>query len=164
VVVYFVGTSSAFLKGFILPKVSKSLNAEVTVSDATMSPFSQVVLKDLKVQTTGTEALVTAPEVRLRYSLMDIIGGPIHLYQVTMSSPTVVLVENPDGTSNLDPILKRQKQPAKPKPASNPSKPAQVYVKKVALTNATVRQVKLYKGGNRDTTEISHLNVNVDDM
>src|SRR6266852_1088186 len=74
---YFVGTSSAFLKGVILPKVSKSLNANVTVSDASLSPFSKVVLKDLKVQTTGTEPLVTAPEVRFRYSLMDIIGGRI---------------------------------------------------------------------------------------
>jgi len=31
-VVYFVGTSSAFFKGVILPKVSTALNATVTVS------------------------------------------------------------------------------------------------------------------------------------
>src|SRR5262249_51972714 len=74
VVAYFVGTSSAFLKGVILPKVSKSLNASVTVSDASISPFKQVVLRDLKVQTTGSDPLVAAPEVRLRYSLMDIMG------------------------------------------------------------------------------------------
>src|SRR5438876_10517401 len=75
VVIYFVGTSSAVFKSVILPKVSKSLNAQVTVSDASISPFSQVILRDLKVQTTGSEPLVSAPEVRLRYHLMDIIGG-----------------------------------------------------------------------------------------
>jgi hypothetical protein len=37
-------------------------------------------------------------------------------------------------------------------------------VKKIALTDATVRQVKLYKGANRDTTEIAHLNVSVDNV
>src|SRR5438445_7810054 len=78
VAAYFVGTSSAFFKGFILPRASKSLNATITVSDASISPFKQVVLHNLKVQTTGDEPLVSAPEVRARYSLMDIIGGNIH--------------------------------------------------------------------------------------
>jgi uncharacterized protein involved in outer membrane biogenesis len=164
VVVYFVATSSGFLKAMILPKVSKAINAEVTVSDASISPFSQVVLHNLKVQTTGSEPLVTAPEVRLRYSLMDIIGGHINVDEVTLSSPTVVLVQNPDGTSNLDPILESQKkQPEKPAKPST-SKPLQINVKKVALTDATVRQVKLYKGNNRDVTELSHVNVTVDNL
>jgi uncharacterized protein involved in outer membrane biogenesis len=163
--VYFVGTSAAFLKGVILPKAGKSLNATITVSDASISPFKEVVLKDLKVQTTGTEPLVSAPEVRLRYSLMDIIGGKINVDEVTLTSPTVILVQNPDGSSNLDPILNSQKgQPEKPKEPSKPSKPLQVNVKKIALTDATVRQVKLYKSGNRDTAEISHLNFNVEDV
>ena len=79
VVVYFVGTSSAFFKGVILPRVSKSINATVTVTDASISPFKKIILKNLKVQTTGTEPLFTASEVRARYSLFDIIGGNIHV-------------------------------------------------------------------------------------
>src|SRR5215471_11834442 len=77
IVVYFVGTSSAFFKAVILPRVSAALNAKVTVSDASISPFSQVLLRNLKVETTGTEPLATVAEVRLRYSLMDIIRGNI---------------------------------------------------------------------------------------
>ncbi len=106
VAVYFVGTSSAFFKGFILPRVSKSINAQVTVSEASISPFKEVILRNFQVRTTGEEPLVTSPEVRARYSLMDIIGGNIHIDEATLSSPTVVLIENPDGSSNLDPILK----------------------------------------------------------
>ena len=53
VVVYFVATSSAFLKSAILPRVSKAINADVTVRAASISPFSQVVLHDLKVQCAG---------------------------------------------------------------------------------------------------------------
>src|SRR3954467_13699630 len=79
VVVYFVATSSAFFKGVILPKVSKSLNAEVTVADASISPFSKVVLHQLKVQTTGAEPLLTAAEVRLNYHLGDILRGNYHV-------------------------------------------------------------------------------------
>src|SRR2546426_10425528 len=87
VAVYFVGTSSAFVKGIILPRVSKSINADVTVSDLTISPFKEVILHNLKVQAQGQEPLVVAPEVRARYSLMDIIRGNIHVEEVTLSSP-----------------------------------------------------------------------------
>src|ERR1035437_10122959 len=123
VVTYFVATSGAFFKGVILPRVGKAINAEVTVSDASISPFSQVVLHNLKVQTTGAEPLVTAAEVRLRYSLMDIIGGNIHVDEVGLSSATVTLVENADGSSNLDPILKSQKEKAGEKKPEQPAKP-----------------------------------------
>ncbi len=162
--VYFVGTSSAFFKGVILPKVSTALHATVTVSDASISPFHSVVLRDLKVQTTGSEPLVSAPEVRLRYSLMQIIGGNTHVDEVTLSSPTVTLVENPDGTSNLDPILKAQTgKPPESKPAAS-SKPVRVDLKRFALTRATIRKVKLYANGNRDLTELSNVNVTLDDL
>jgi hypothetical protein len=166
IVAYFVGTSSAFFKGMILPKASAALNANITVSDASISPFHEVVLKDLKVQTTGSEPLVTAPEVRLRYSLMDIIGGNIHVDEITLSSPTITLVENPDKTSNLDPILKGfQGQPAKPAPPPQPSKPLNVDVKKIAVTEATLRQIKLYAGGNhRDVAELAHVNVTLENI
>src|ERR1035438_1067113 len=169
VAVYFVATSGPFFKGVILPRVGKAMNAEVTVGDASISPFSQVVLHNLKVQTTGTEPLVTAPEVRLRYSLMDIIRGNIHIDEVGLSSPTVTLVENPDGSSNLDPILKSQQakpgekkpeQPAKPTGA----KPLQLDLKKFALTDATIRQVKNHAYGTRDLVELSHVNVTLDDL
>ncbi len=169
VVVYFVATSGAFFKGVILPRVGKAMNAQVTVSDASISPFSQVVLKDLKVQTTGTEPLVTATEVRLRYSLMDIIRGNIHVDEVTLASPTVALVQNPDGSSNLDPIMKSQQaKPGEQKPApaakAPGAKPMQIDLKKFALTDATIRTVKNYANGTRDVCELSHVNVTLDDL
>ncbi|MCX6925820.1 MAG: AsmA family protein, partial [Verrucomicrobia bacterium] len=137
VVVYFVATSSGFFSSMILPKVSKAMNAQVTVTDASISPFSQVILRGFKVQTTGTEPLVSAAEIRLRYSLMDIIRGNIHVDEVTLASATVTLVENADGSSNLDPILKAQKEKApetKPTtpPAPSTGKPPQIDLRKFA--------------------------------
>jgi len=165
VVVYFVATSSAFVKGVILPRVSAALNADVTVSDASIHPFKEVVLRDLKVQPKGQEPLLIAPEVRVRYNLFDIIGGNIHVDEIALVSPTVQLVENPDGSKNLDPILKAQeKKPAEEKPAqlSKPSKPAQIDLQKLTLSNATILSIKNYAGGNRDITELTNVNVTVD--
>ncbi|MDB6064569.1 MAG: hypothetical protein JWR26_777 [Pedosphaera sp.] len=168
VVLYFVATSSAFFKGVILPKVSKSLNATVTVSDATISPFSQVVLHDVKVQTTGPEPLLTATEVRLAYHLGDILRGNYHVDEVLVDSPRVQLITNPDGTSNLDPILKsaqqKPSQPAAPSKPSAPSAPPNVDIAKVVLTNATVLITKNYTGGNRDFTSLTNANVTLSNL
>jgi hypothetical protein len=163
VVVYFVGTSSGFVKSVILPRVSKSVNADITVSDASISPFKQVILQNLKVQVAGQEPVLTAPEVRLRYSLMDIIGGNIHVDEVTISSPIVTLVENPDGTKNLPPESKSQKEKPAEKPKAE-SKPPQIDLKKLLLSDATVRQIKVHKNGKRDVAELSHVNVNLENV
>jgi uncharacterized protein involved in outer membrane biogenesis len=169
VVAYFVATSSAFFKSVILPRVGKAMNAEVTVNDASISPFSQVILHNLKVQPTGAEPLMTAPEVRLRYSLIDIIRGNIRVDEAVLDSPTVTLVEQADGSRNLDPLLKGlpqtapEKQPAAPsKPPA--AKPPQIDVKKVALKDATLSRVKNYANGTRDVVEISHVNLTLDDL
>jgi uncharacterized protein involved in outer membrane biogenesis len=163
IVVYFVATSSAFFKGVILPKVGQAMNASITVGDASISPFSEVVLRDLKVHTTGTEPLLTAREVRARYHLMDILRGNIRVDEVTLSSPTVVLVENPDKSSNLDPIMKSQQAQPKPAPAQ-PSKPVHIELRKLTLTEATLRKVQMHKTGNPDVTELAHVNVTVDNV
>ena len=169
VVVYFAATSEALFKGTILPRVGKAINAQVTVSGASISPFSQVVLQNLKVQATGAEPLVTAAEVRLRYSLMDIIRGNIRVEEVALSSPTISLVENPDGSSNLDPILKSQQaKPGETKPAmaakAPSAKPLQIDLRKFALTDATIRRLKNYTNGTRDLAELSRVKVTLDDV
>src|SRR5689334_7462497 len=86
VVLYFVGTSSGFVKGVILPRAGKALNSDITASEASISPFKEVYFKDLKVRPNGQETLVTAPEVRVRYKLMDIIRGNIDVDEVTLTS------------------------------------------------------------------------------
>ncbi|HWX23186.1 MAG TPA: AsmA family protein [Candidatus Binatia bacterium] len=165
VVVYFVATTSAFFKGVILPKASAAMHADITVSDASIHPFKEVVLHNLKIQSTGAEPLVTATEVRLQYNLMDMLGGNIRVDQLTLTTPTVALVENPDGSKNLDSILKAMsQQPKQPAPPPKPSKPAKIDIKKIALNDATIRQIKIYKNGNRDVTELSHVNVTVNDV
>src|SRR5262245_31579625 len=79
VIAYFVLTSSAFVTRVVLPRVSRSLNANVTVGHASVSPFSKVVLTDLKIQTSGTEPLISAKEFRVRYDARDLIHRKIHV-------------------------------------------------------------------------------------
>ncbi len=168
VVTWFVVTSGAFIKSVVLPKVGSAMNAEVTASDISLSPFSQIVLRDLKIVPKGAEPLLSAGEVRARYSLMSIIGGNIVVEEVAIMNPTITLVENADGTSNLDPILKSQQQKSaekkEPTPSTKSSATLSLDIKSVKLSNATVRQTRNLKGGGRDVLEVSSLNLTLSDL
>ena len=162
VAVYFVATSAAFLKSVILPRVSGALNASVTVSDASIHPFSGIVLRDLKVQAAGQPPLVTAPEVRVSYHLFDILGGNLHVDEIALVSPTIELVQNPDGSGNLQPILKalQAKPAAEKKPAAaGASKPLQIDLGKLTLSNATLLQIKNAANGRSDVAGLTNVNV-----
>ncbi len=161
VAVFFVVTSSSFLQRQILPRVSESLGATVTVSAAEIHPFSRVVLHDLKVQPTNQPTLLTAPMVSVSYSLRDIIGGNIHVDELTITSPTITVVQNPDGTSNLDPLLKSQGKSTEAKPASTAkaAKPLQVDVRKVTISGASISSVQNQKNGTRDLVALTNVDV-----
>lgn len=164
VVVYFVATSSAFFKKVILPKVGSSMNSTITVADAQISPFSQVILKQLTVTPNGKETLLKADEVRARYSLTDIIKGKITVSEATVVSPVITIVEAPDGSSNLDPITEAgpKEKSAKPEKKPKTEKPPNLNIQNVSLKNALFRQTKNLSGGGHEITEISNLNVSID--
>jgi hypothetical protein len=161
VAVYFIATSSGFFQRHILPRVSESINANVTVSSAEIHPFSYVILHDLKIQPTNQPTLLTAHEARVRYSLMDIIGGNIHVDEMAIVSPMIQIVENPDGSSNLDPLLQKQKNEAKSGKAKSEkaSKPLQVDVRKVTISDASISRIKNHPNGTRDLVELTNVDV-----
>lgn len=160
VAVYFVVTSGGFVKSVILPRVGAAMNADLTAGGVELSPFSQLVLRDVKLTPKGAEPLLTASLVRARYSLFAIIRGNIVVEEVTVESAAVTLVENVDGTSNLDPMTKGQEKKAA-KPAEKTSAPPQIDIKSVALKNATVKRTKHLKGGGREVVELSNVNLSV---
>src|SRR6266516_500349 len=103
IALYFVATSSGFVKSVIVPRVGTALNADLSVGDAQVSPFKSVVLHDVKLTPKGAEPIFTASEVRLRYRLFSIIGGNIAVEEMTVIAPIVILVQNAKVTHHLDP-------------------------------------------------------------
>jgi hypothetical protein len=160
-VAYPVVTSSGFIKGVILPRVSAAIHADVTVTDISVHPFSKITVRGLKVQAKGQEPFITAPEVSVSYSLWSILGGNLRVYEAALVSPTVALVENPDGSSNLDALKASNKKPSESKPPrpGKPSKPPQIDLRKLTLSNATIRRIKNYPGGRCDSLELTNVNV-----
>ncbi|MDX1951449.1 MAG: AsmA family protein [Verrucomicrobiota bacterium] len=160
VVIYFVATSAFFLKTVILPKASASLGADIQVQDASISPFSSVMLKGISVKTTGAEPLLAVDEVQLRYGLMDIIGGKIKVDQATVVNPRILIVQEADGSSNLDPLLKKKTGPQEQDSSS--SKPLDLQVTDVSLKNASLKMIQKGESGQIRTSSINNLNLAID--
>lgn len=161
IIAFFVVTSSGFIKGVILPRVGKSMNATLTAEEVKLSPFSQLHLRGVKLQTTGTEPLLTVTEFRTRYSLMAILGGTMKVEEVLIESPVVTVVQTEDGKLNTDPLMEGA-APAE-EPSASGAAP-QVDLKAFNLKNATLRYVRLHPGGSRDVFEVSGLNVTLADV
>ena len=168
VMAYFVVTSSAFFKSSILPRVSKAIGAEVTASDAAIHPFSEIDLRDLKVQAKNQPPLVTASEIRVRYHLWDILHGNLRVDEIALVSPTVELVANPDGSSNLDPLLKaltaKPSAAAKPAQPAKPSKPLQIDLRLFTLSDATIVKIQNRAGGQSDLLELTNVNLTLTNL
>ena len=158
---YLVVTSSGFVKRFILPRVGAALHANVTVTDISVHPFSKITVQGLKVQAKGQEPVITASEVNASYSLWSILRGKPRIFELTLVSPTVNLVENPDGSSNFEMLKAAEKKPseAKPSRAGKSRKPPQIELRKVTVSKATFRKTKIYSGNRRDFAEVSNLNL-----
>ncbi len=164
VILYFVATSAAFLKAVVLPRVGTAIHAIVTVDDASLSPFSSVSLRGLKVVTTGTEPLLQAAEVRTGYSLAGMLGGNIKVNEVTIIAPVVNIVQNADGTSNLDPLFVSDKKSDDKKKTPKAAKTPQLDIRNVTLQNATVHFGQHFKDGGRQVVELANVNVSLDQL
>ncbi len=162
VVGYFVVTSAMFHKGVVLPRVAKAIGADLTVEDTSVSPFSSVVLRGVKLQVPGSEPIFTAKEIRARYSLMAIIRGNIAVEEAAVSGAVINVVQNPDGTFNFTPIVKatESKEPKAAKPApSAPSVPPNLQIKSISVTDSAIRFAKSEKSGARLLAELTGVNV-----
>ena len=158
VVLYFVVSSSGFIKGVILPRVAKALNSEITVGDVALSPFSQLTVDKLKVQPHGAELLLTADQLRVRYSLLSILRGNYVVNELTLASPVVQIVRETNGTSNLEVVSKGQEST----PPSSTAGPLHLAVRNVSLNNGVVRKIDKAKDGAVSTIELSQLTITLD--
>lgn len=163
VALYFVVTSSVFLRKVVLPQLSDALEADITVADLQVSPFHRLVLKDVKIHPRSNEPLLTVKEARANYSLLSILRGNIEVSEVTLESPVLTIFEDTEGRSNLD-FLKSDDTNAPPAADSTSSSPLQLNLKLVTLHNATIRTTKKYLYGSPDVVEVSGLNFKLQNL
>jgi uncharacterized protein involved in outer membrane biogenesis len=163
-VAYPLVTSSGFIKRFVLPRLGAALHADITVADISVHPFSQILVRGLKVQTRGQEPVLTAAEIRASYSLGSLLRGDLRASEIVLVSPTVTLVENPDGSRNTDALwraLAEKPSETKSPPPAKASKPRQIDLQKVTVSKAAFWKIKNYSGSRRDFLGVTDANLTV---
>ncbi len=164
IVLYLLLTSAFFVRSIVLPKVSASIGSEVTVEDISVSPFSSVVLRGLKVVPKGTDPLVEVREVRLRYSLMAILGGTMKVEEVTVDGPKILVTEKPDGSGNLATLLRNLPKSEPETKPSTPSGPPKLQVRNVAVKDGSLRYQAEAADGSKMLADVTGLQVTVDQL
>lgn len=164
VVAWFVVTSSGFLKSVVLPRVGDALNARVEAESIALSPFSSVEIRRLTVTPNGAERLAAIEVARVRYNLMAILGGRLEIQEIQVGTPVVSLVRKPDGSSNLDPILRKFSSapatPASPQPPAS-GKPVQLDLQSLRIENASVSYRATAADGTQTSGDVTGLGLAV---
>jgi hypothetical protein len=169
-IAYLIVASGFFVRRFVLPRAGSELGATLTARDAAFSPFSRLELWDVKLVAAGpgasAEPIFTAAHVRVRYRLGELLAGRIALEELAVESPALHVVQNADGSGNLDPLLKKAAERAQtqPRAAAQPTATPSLDLKSILITNATLRHLTRTKDGGRESTEISNLTLAVTDL
>src|SRR5688572_26741390 len=109
---YLVTCTPAFFRRVVLPRLANSLDSEVTVGEVRFRPLTSVWLKNVRITPRGKPPLLSAAEVSARYSALALLRGRVRLHEVKMESPEVTIVQEADGSSNLDPLFQKQRSSA----------------------------------------------------
>ncbi len=164
VVAFFVVTSSGFLKSVVLPRVGAALNAKVDAESIVLRPFSSVEIRKLTVTPNGAETLATVELARVRYNLSAILGGRMEFDEIFVGTPAVSVVQKPDGTSNLDPILKKLAEGSITQPSGTPpasGDPIQLDLRALTVENGSFSYRATAADGAKTSADVSGLAVQV---
>lgn len=161
---YFFATSGLFIKRFVLPMLSEQLNAQVTVSEASVGVFSGVSVKDLDVQSDGT-TLLKAKSAVFKYSFWNLVSGRVRVSEFTLDSPEVLVIKRADGSTNLDPIkeaLRAEQDEEEGESRARDDETPDVLIRNVSLQNALFRFEQTDKLGNKTMMEAAEVMITVD--
>ncbi|MDW7979647.1 MAG: AsmA family protein [Verrucomicrobiales bacterium] len=164
VAAYLVATSAPFIKAIVLPRLGRQLGVELTVADASVQPFKLVLLRGVKAQPPDHAPVFSASEVRARYSLWSILRGKLTVHELAVESPVFTLIQNADGTSNLDPIRTALAKRAAPAAAQPPAKPLQLDIGRIAINKAAVEVVERRNGAVVNLRRVTNISIAISDL
>lgn len=133
-------SSEAFIKGQVLPRVSKEAGGEFKVAGATIKPFSRMGFNGLSVRSTSRESLDPVLEVKdidIRYDLMKLLSsGELLVSKVLVDSPKVHLKTYADKTTNYE--FKAPQAEEETEEPDSSQDAASVLIENVEIRNASV--------------------------
>jgi hypothetical protein len=148
-------SSEMFLRGVVLDKIEKTLNAEITYESAEWSPRRSVVLRGVRVRAVGQKPCLEARELRAAYHWRDLWAGKMQINEISLVEPVLTVAMDAEGNTNLDPLFNRKKSGGESKP---------VRIAKFTLQKGTVNFQRQLPGGGEVRVAVTHLEIRGQDL
>ncbi len=163
VALFFFLTSDAGVRGVILPRLSKKFGAEIVATHVAWSPFSSIEAEGLRIGPAARPLLV-ASRLSVRYRGWAALCGRYEIAEVQVESPSLHLVEKPDGAfADIPKALQPAAAgtPARPLVTAKADAPAPSPVR---IGSLSVRNLQIVHETPRGKIEIAPANLLVCDL
>jgi hypothetical protein len=165
VIGWLVLTSGPVVKALVLPRVAAALQADLTVGELRLSPFSGIDLKNVTLTPIGGQPLAEIAGVKVRYHLFKLLGGEIAVGEIELNQPRFTVRQRADGGSDLtDWLAKLGGGEAEPAEAPASSEPLQLQIGKVTIRDGSLRYEIDGADGVRQLATINSLELAVDQV
>ena len=111
--------STGPVRRMVLGRVNRQLNGKVEVDSWSLSWFSGIRIHNVRVTDAQGDAVAEIGSISVPASLPGLLRGVKRLGTVEVNQPRAYLVLRPDGSTNLDDLVKpaaARKPPSKPQP------------------------------------------------
>ncbi len=159
---YLLVSSSWFVKQMVVPRLSSSFNSSISVSSVSFQPFSGISLNGFRLNPKDEEWLINANEVSLRYDFRAAMGGSIRIRELSFKKPEINLIQQEDGTSNLDPILEALTTGTAE--AKEESKAMDIQIQKTAIEDGVFRWRRALAGNEQQEIQFTNVDATMTDF
>ena len=129
------------IKGWAVPLLEENLQREVSLGNIDVGLFSGITLTDLQIRDKDSQNdLLKIGELVLRYRLIALLSGQLVIDDVHLLGPEIRLVQNPDGSMNIDDLLSSSEAEKTPETSTKKTE------KSVAAVDLLVSRVLLENG------------------
>lgn len=125
----FTLTRPAVLRGVILPRVADALDADLTVSNIRLRPFSGLWLQELSFRDRGGLQQVDIAEAQVQYRLLEILRGTITVDLIELRQPRIALTLPPPDAPP---------PPATPPPAAADTAPPRLNIARISIQDGAI--------------------------
>lgn len=123
---------------WVTPPLEERLHRKVSISDAGAG-LAGIYLDGLDVRTEGAaKPLVAASAIKIRWNLLSLLSKRLEIEDVRLVEPRIHVVRMPDGTLDIDDLLKPSKEPTKPAETRSGGIPVEVVISLFSMENGQV--------------------------
>ena len=173
VAAWFYLTSGHFIRTFVLPRAGEMTGTRIEAGKISISPLSRIVIGNLRVMPEGQKnaaPLFQSELFDMKYHAFSFLKMAPKVDHVRITKPEIRIVRHNDGSTNLDPILKKLNALAKPETKKKEDKESpgtipDFFVGEISVKDASAVVVEMDESGREiSSTALNNISVELNNL